>query len=185
MMAAYKLDPKQGVAKLKKQAEWLDREHPDTAASLREGLDETFTGQCHGLSSSLTRCLCTTNIIENPDGIVWRTARASRVIAMPTWRFSEPLQGSSRYTDHCSIVANAATVARAIAMEARAGSGSERARRSTGWRVKVARHDFAGLFATTPTAVKEHEDQCAHGSGRRVRPECGSAQYSNAGRVIV
>jgi transposase-like protein len=29
MMAAYKLEAKEGIAKMKKQAEWLDREHPD------------------------------------------------------------------------------------------------------------------------------------------------------------
>ncbi len=75
MMAAYKLDPKQGMAKMKKQAEWLDREHPDAAASLREGLHETYTVNALGLPPSLTRCLCTTNIIENPNGTVRRTSR--------------------------------------------------------------------------------------------------------------
>ena len=75
MMAAYKLGPKEGMAKLKKQAEWLEREHPDAAASLREGLSETFTVNALGLPPSLTRCLCTTNIIENPNGIVRRTSR--------------------------------------------------------------------------------------------------------------
>lgn len=75
MMAAYKLEAKEGIAKMKKQAEWLDREHPDAAASLREGLAETFTVNALGLPPSLTRCLCTTNIIENPSGIVRRTSR--------------------------------------------------------------------------------------------------------------
>ncbi len=60
MMAAYKLEPKQGIAKMIKQAEWLQREHADAAASLREGLHETFTVNALGLPSSLTRCLCTT-----------------------------------------------------------------------------------------------------------------------------
>jgi putative transposase len=75
MMAAYKLDPKQGVLKMKKQAQWLQREHADAAASLLEGLHETFTVNALGLPPSLTRCLCTTNIIENPNGIVRRTSR--------------------------------------------------------------------------------------------------------------
>ena len=75
MMAAYKLEPKQGIAKMMKQAEWLQREHADAAASLREGLHETFTVNALGLPPSLTRCLCTTNIIENPNGIVRRTSR--------------------------------------------------------------------------------------------------------------
>ncbi len=75
MMAAYKLGPKDGMAKMKTQAQWLEREHPDAAASLREGLAETFTVNALGLPPSLTRCLCTTNIIENPNGIVRRTSR--------------------------------------------------------------------------------------------------------------
>ena len=75
MMAAYKLEPKDGMAKMQKQAQWLDREHPDAAASLREGLHETFTVNALGLPPSLTRCLCTTNILENPNGIVRRTSR--------------------------------------------------------------------------------------------------------------
>lgn len=75
MMAAYKLEPKQGMAKMKKQAEWLEREHADAAASLREGMQETFTVNALGLPPTLMRCLCTTNIIENPNGIVRRTSR--------------------------------------------------------------------------------------------------------------
>ena len=75
MMAAYKLEPKQGMAKMNKQAQWLEREHADAAASLREGLHETFTVNALGLPPSLTRCLCTTNIIENPNGIARRTSR--------------------------------------------------------------------------------------------------------------
>ena len=79
MMASYKLAPKDGMAKMKTQAQWLQREHPDAAASLREGLQETFTVNALGLPPSLTRCLCTTNIIENPNGIVRRTsARVTR-----------------------------------------------------------------------------------------------------------
>jgi putative transposase len=75
MMAAYKLHPKQGMAKMNKQAQWLEREHADAAASLREGLHETFAVNALGLPPTLMRCLCTTNIIENPNGIVRRTSR--------------------------------------------------------------------------------------------------------------
>ena len=75
MMAAYQLAPKDGMAKMKKQAQWLEREHPDAAASLLEGLHETFTVNTLGLPPTLMRCLCTTNIIENPNGIVRRTSR--------------------------------------------------------------------------------------------------------------
>jgi len=46
---------------------------------LREGLHETFTVNALGLPPSLTRCLCTTNFIENPNGIVRRTAARQRL----------------------------------------------------------------------------------------------------------
>lgn len=75
MRAAYRLDPKQGLARMQKQADWLQREHPDAAAALREELVETFTVNALGLPPTLTRCLCTTNLIENPNGIVRRTSR--------------------------------------------------------------------------------------------------------------
>ena len=74
-MAAYTLAPKDGMAKMKQQAQWLEREHPDVAASLLEGLHENFTVNALGLPPTLMRCLCTTNLIENPNGIVRRTSR--------------------------------------------------------------------------------------------------------------
>ena len=75
MMAAYKLAPKDGMAKMKKQAQWLEREHPDAAASLLEGLHETFTVNALGLPPTLMRCLCTTNIIENANmALRWSAA---------------------------------------------------------------------------------------------------------------
>src|SRR4051812_30507623 len=40
--AAYKLPEKEGIAKLKQQAKWLQQQYPDAAGSLLEGL-ETFT----------------------------------------------------------------------------------------------------------------------------------------------
>jgi transposase-like protein len=75
MHAAYKLAPKDGIAKLRQQAKWLQTEYPDAAASLLEGLDETFTVNRMNLSSQLIRCLCTTNLVENPNGIVRATTR--------------------------------------------------------------------------------------------------------------
>jgi len=79
MRAAYNLDWREGMARLRKQAEWLEREHPQAAASLREGLEETFTVNRLGLSGLLRRCLGTTNIIENPHGGVRsRTRRVTR-----------------------------------------------------------------------------------------------------------
>ena len=84
MRAAFRLTPKEGMAKLKQQASWLEREYPDAAGSLREGLDELFTINRLGLSPSLGRALGTTNIIENPNSAARR--RAGRVTR---WRDGE------------------------------------------------------------------------------------------------
>ena len=79
MRAAYRLDPKEGMTRLKKQAEWLETEHPTAAASLREGLEETFTVNALGLPADLRRCLATTNLIESPQsGVRQRTRRVMR-----------------------------------------------------------------------------------------------------------
>jgi transposase-like protein len=79
MHAAYKLPEKEGMAKLKQQAKWLQEQYPDAAASLLEGLEETFTVNRLKLTPALMRCLCTTNIIENPNGAVRRvTGRICR-----------------------------------------------------------------------------------------------------------
>ena len=72
MHAAYKLPDKEGMAKLKQHAKWLQQQHPDAAASLLEGLEETFTVNRLKLTPALMRCLSTTNIIENPNGAVRR-----------------------------------------------------------------------------------------------------------------
>jgi transposase-like protein len=73
MNAAYKLDAKRGMDKIRQQAKWLQADHADAAASMLEGLEEVFTVNKLGLPPSLMRCLCTTNIIENPNGIVRTT----------------------------------------------------------------------------------------------------------------
>jgi transposase-like protein len=79
MRAAYRLDPEEGMKRLKKQAEWLQEEHPTAAASLMEGLEETFTVNAMGLPAALRRCLATTNIIESPQsGVRMRTRRVTR-----------------------------------------------------------------------------------------------------------
>jgi putative transposase len=65
--AAFRLTPGEGIAKLKQQASWLEREYPDAAGSLREGMGELFTISRLGLPPSLCRALGTTNIIENPN----------------------------------------------------------------------------------------------------------------------
>ena len=79
MRAAFRLPAKEGMARLEKQAEWLEREYPSAAASLREGLAEMFTVTRLGLSSSLARCLVSTNVIESPhSGVRLRTRRVCR-----------------------------------------------------------------------------------------------------------
>lgn len=79
MKSAYRLPWKEGVAKLRQQADWLSTPHPSAAASLLEGLEETFTINRLELSPKLRRCLGTTNIIESPhSGVRIRTRRVSR-----------------------------------------------------------------------------------------------------------
>jgi hypothetical protein len=43
MRASYKLEAKEGMARLRKLADWLEQESPAAANSLREGLEECFT----------------------------------------------------------------------------------------------------------------------------------------------
>ncbi len=79
MRAAYRLEPQEGIARLKTQASWLETEYPEAAGSLREGLAETFTVNTIGLPKSLRRCLSTTNIIESPhSGVRQKTRRVTR-----------------------------------------------------------------------------------------------------------
>ena len=84
LRAAWKLEPKEGLARLRTQIEWLERTHPNAAASLREGLEETFTIARLGLSPMPRKCLVTTNIIESTlSGVEGRTGRVTR------WRSGE------------------------------------------------------------------------------------------------
>jgi len=79
MRSAYKLEVKEGMARLKKLADWLEQEVPAAATSLREGLEECFTINRLGLPPSLHRCLATTNLIESPQsGVRSRTRRVCR-----------------------------------------------------------------------------------------------------------
>ena len=84
LSAAWKLEPKEGMARLRTQIEWLERSYPKAAASLREGLEETFTINRLGLSPMLRKCLATTNVIESSlSGVEGRTGRVTR------WRSGE------------------------------------------------------------------------------------------------
>jgi len=79
LRAAWKLEPKEGMARLRTQIEWLERTHPKAAASLREGLEETFTINHLDLSPRLRKCLATTNVIESSlSGVEGRTGRVTR-----------------------------------------------------------------------------------------------------------
>jgi len=79
MRASYKLEAKEGMARLRKLADWLEQESPAAANSLREGLEECFTINRLGIPPSLHRCLATTNLIESPQsGVRMRTRRVCR-----------------------------------------------------------------------------------------------------------
>lgn len=79
LRAAYKLEAKEGMARLRKLADWLEQEVPAAANSLREGLEECFTINRLGVAPSLHRCLATTNLIESPQsGVRMRTRRVCR-----------------------------------------------------------------------------------------------------------
>ncbi len=79
MQAAFRLEAKEGMSKLEKLAQWLEKEYPSAAVSLREGLSEMFTVNRLRLPKVLHRCLCTTNIIESPhSGLRQKTGRVTR-----------------------------------------------------------------------------------------------------------
>jgi len=79
MRASYRLAAKEGMARLRKLADWLEQESPAAANSLREGLEECFTLNRLGIPSSLHRCLATTNLIESPQsGVRMRARRVCR-----------------------------------------------------------------------------------------------------------
>jgi putative transposase len=83
--AAWNMNAKEGMARLRKLAEWLQRDYPDAAASLLEGLEECFTINRLDLPPTLHRCLATTNVIESSQsGVRMRTRRICR------WRASMP-----------------------------------------------------------------------------------------------
>jgi transposase-like protein len=78
LKAAWKLVPQEGLAKLRQYAEWLERQWPSAASSVREGLEEMFTVNRLNLPASLRRCLGTTNLIDSTDsGVRQRTRRVT------------------------------------------------------------------------------------------------------------
>jgi len=79
MRAAWCMDAGKGEQKLRKLAQWLQRQYPSAAGSLLEGLGEMFTINALGLPKTLRRCLGSTNVIESPNsGVRRRTRRVKR-----------------------------------------------------------------------------------------------------------
>jgi putative transposase len=73
--AAWKLDAKEGKARLEQYAKWLEKQWPSAAASIKEGLDELFTVNGLDLPSDLRRCLGTTNVIDNGHSAIRERVR--------------------------------------------------------------------------------------------------------------
>ena len=65
MRAAWKLGEKEGMAKFRQIAGWLEHDYPDAAASLWEGMEECFTLNRLDVPRSPHRCLATSNIVDN------------------------------------------------------------------------------------------------------------------------
>lgn len=81
LRAAWKLDAKEGMARIEQYASWLELKWPKASSSLREGLAEMFTINRLGLPSKLRRCLGTTNIIDNGH-----SALRDRVRRVKNWQ---------------------------------------------------------------------------------------------------
>jgi putative transposase len=75
LRAAWRLDIKQGMAKIEQYASWLQRDWPSAAGSLREGLEEMYTINRLGLPGQLRRCLSSTNLIDSTNSGVRRRTR--------------------------------------------------------------------------------------------------------------
>jgi putative transposase len=68
-----------GLDAARRLANELEADHPDAAASLREGLDDMFSVARLGIGSTLAKTLTTTNCIESMISIARRTtARVTR-----------------------------------------------------------------------------------------------------------
>ncbi len=90
LRAAWKLEEKEGMAKFRQIAGWLEHDYPDAARSLLEGLQECFTINRLDVPRSLHRCLATSNVVDNPhSGVRSRTRRVCR------WRVGMPARWSA------------------------------------------------------------------------------------------
>ena len=68
-------DPDKGLEVVRRLAKDLEAEHPDAAASLREGLEEMFTVHRLGIDGRLARTLTNTNAIESMISVARTTMR--------------------------------------------------------------------------------------------------------------
>jgi transposase-like protein len=84
LRSAFNLGGRNGKEKLEQYASWLEREWPNAAGSLREGLDELFTIDELGLSKSLKRSLGSTNIIDNSH-----SAARQKIGRVKNWQSGE------------------------------------------------------------------------------------------------
>ena len=66
-------NPDKGLDAAKRLATELEADHPDAAASLREGLDDMFSVRRLGVSGTLAKTLTNTNCIESMISIARRT----------------------------------------------------------------------------------------------------------------
>jgi transposase-like protein len=66
-------DAKKGLEAARSLAKELDADHPDAAASLREGLEDMFTVRRLGIGGTLAKTLTNTNCIESMISIARRT----------------------------------------------------------------------------------------------------------------
>jgi putative transposase len=90
MRAAWKMNQKDGMAKFRQIAGWLEHDYPEAAAALLEGLEECFTINQLDIPRSLHRCLATSNIVDNPhSGVRDLTRRVCR------WRPGMPARWSA------------------------------------------------------------------------------------------
>ncbi len=78
LRAAWRLEPKEGMARIEQYASWLEREWPSAAASVREGLEVMYTINRLNLPGTLRRCLASTNLNDaTHSGVRQRTRRVS------------------------------------------------------------------------------------------------------------
>lgn len=78
LKAAWKLEPQEGMARLRQLAGMYEDAYPAASASILEGLEEMFTVNRLGLPASLRKCLVSTNIIESPNsGVRTKTRRVT------------------------------------------------------------------------------------------------------------